>query len=64
MPDTKSGRERKGLNKRHQLETKIVSRDASMDEESEPPTPNSVDSEFLADPDDVPDDGNLLADDD
>lgn len=63
MPDTKSGRERKGLNKRHQLETELVARDASMDDEEEPPAPASVDSEFLANPEDAGE-RELLADDD
>lgn len=64
MPDTKSGRERKGLNKRHQLETELVSREVSMGEESEPPTSGPVDSEFLVDPDELPDDGDRPAGDD
>lgn len=60
MPDTKSGRERKGRNKRRQLEAELATREVSLDEEAEPPTPEEPDSEFLA----PPEEGNVAADDD
>lgn len=51
MPDTKSGRERKGRNKRRQLETRLVSRDAETRSESgELPEPDAADAEYLVDP--------------
>lgn len=52
MPDTKSGREKKGLNKRTQLEARLVERDESSlyEADAEPPEPGQVDSEFLTDP--------------
>jgi hypothetical protein len=64
MPDTKSGRERKGRNKRRQLEDELASREVSLDEEEEPPASDEGDSEFLADPSEVADEGDLAADDD
>ena len=51
MPDTKAGRERKGRNKRAQLESVLNSREQELlDEPAEPPEPEGVDSEFLTDP--------------
>lgn len=51
MPDTKTGRERKGRNKRAQLESKLNARELELlGERSEPPEPDRVDSEFLTDP--------------
>lgn len=52
MPDTKSSREKKGLNKKAQLEARLVERDESSlyEESEEPPEPGQVDSDFLADP--------------
>lgn len=64
MPDTKSGRERKGRNKRRQLETELASRELSMDGEDEPPTVDVDDAEFLADPDELPNEGARPAGDD
>ncbi|MFW5939917.1 MAG: hypothetical protein ACOCSD_05180 [Halolamina sp.] len=51
MPDTKSGRERKGRNKRRQLEFRLASRDAETDfDDAELPEPDAADAEYL-DPD-------------
>ena len=51
MPDTKAGRERKGRNKRAQLESKLNTRERELlGEHDEPPEPERVDSEFLTDP--------------
>ena len=50
MPDTKSGRERKGRNKRRQLETRLASRDADTELDDELPEPDAADAEYL-DPD-------------
>ena len=51
MPDTKSGRERKGRNKRRQLESRLASRDAETRFESaELPEPDAADAEYLVDP--------------
>jgi hypothetical protein len=57
MPDTKTGRERKGLGKRAQLEHRIARRDARArvaDEEApfaEPPRPADVETGEEAPPD-------------
>lgn len=52
MPDTKAGRERKGRNKRRQLENRLASRDAETEFEAEEfPEPDAADAEFLVDPD-------------
>lgn len=64
MPDTKSGRERKGRNKRRQLEDELATREVSLDEEEEPPSQEGAESEFLADPEELPDEGDAVADDD
>ncbi|MFB6221454.1 MAG: hypothetical protein ABEH90_08450 [Halolamina sp.] len=52
MPDTKSGRERKGRNKRRQLESRLASRDAETigetDEVPEVKPTDAADAEFLA----------------
>ena len=51
MPDTKAGRERKGRNKLAQLESRLNNRERELlGEQSEPPEPDRVDSEFLTDP--------------
>jgi hypothetical protein len=51
MPDTKSGRERKGRNKRRQLESRLASRDAETDLDGEElPEPDAADAEYLVDP--------------
>jgi hypothetical protein len=51
MPDTKAGRERKGRNKLAQLESRLNARELELrGEHTEPPEPDRVDSEFLADP--------------
>lgn len=55
MPDTKSGRERKGRNKRRQLESRLYRRDLEAREgDHEAPTfddlADEVDSEFLTEP--------------
>jgi hypothetical protein len=57
MPDTKSGREKKGLNKEAQLEAELNRREIRAEGQEEPPRPteDEVDSEFLADPSDVDD---------
>jgi hypothetical protein len=51
MPDTKSGRERKGRNKRRQLESRLASRDAETigetDEVPEVKPIDAADAEFL-----------------
>jgi len=50
MPDTKSGRERKGRNKRAQLESKLNTRELELlGQDHEPPEPEGVDSEYLTD---------------
>jgi hypothetical protein len=55
MPDTKSGRERKGLDKEAQLEQHLTEREleALERDEEEPPRHESVDSELLAEPGEV-----------
>jgi len=51
MPDTKAGRERKGRNKRAQLESKLNERERELlGQDQEPPAPERVDSEYLTDP--------------
>lgn len=57
MPDTKSGREKKGLNKEAQLEDELTRREIRAEGQEEPPQPSDdeVDSEFLADPSEVDD---------
>ncbi|MFB6127735.1 MAG: hypothetical protein ABEJ79_10650 [Halolamina sp.] len=53
MPDTKSGRERKGRNKRQQLESRLYRREVeTLDEETELPDFDAADpdSELLASP--------------
>ena len=50
MPDTKSGRERKGRNKRRQLENRLTRREVdTLDEDDELPSFNGASGEFLAD---------------
>jgi len=54
MPDTKAGRERKGRNKRAQLESELNNRERELlDEPATPPEPEGVDSEFLTDPNEL-----------
>lgn len=58
MPDTKSGREKKGLNKEAQLEAELTQRELRAEGEEEPPEVEAdavADSEFLADPADIDD---------
>ncbi|WP_049893671.1 hypothetical protein [Halogranum rubrum] len=51
MPDTKSGREKKGLNKEAQLEAELTRRELGAETQEEPPRFGAdVDSEFLTDP--------------
>ncbi|EMA70124.1 hypothetical protein C461_01547 [Halorubrum aidingense JCM 13560] len=47
MPDTKSGRERKGRNKRQQLESHLNRRELAAAEEPPEPTLDELDSEYL-----------------
>ena len=51
MPDTKSGRERKGSGKRRQLESHLNRRELEADDEPPEPARTEIDSEFLTDPD-------------
>lgn len=48
MPDTKSGREENGKDKRRQLEHRLAKQELTAPEE--PPEPDNVDREYLADP--------------
>lgn len=52
MPDTKSGRERKGRGKRQQLESHLTRRELEAADEPPAPTLDAVESEYLAAPDD------------
>lgn len=55
MPDTKSGREKKGLNKLNQLDERLNERELrTLDRDDEPPRWEGIDGEFIAD--DTPDD--------
>jgi len=50
MPDTKSGRERKGRNKRRQVESELASRDVETIGDNEAPrviADDAADAEFL-----------------
>ena len=50
MPDTKSGRERKGRNKRRQLESELASRDLETVGDDEAPrieADDAADADFL-----------------
>ena len=50
MPDTKSGREKKGLNKLNQLDERLNERELrTLDRDDEPPRWADVDGEFIAD---------------
>jgi hypothetical protein len=50
MPDTKTGREKKGLNKQHQLSERLTERELrALDRDDEPPRWTDADGEFLAD---------------
>ena len=53
MPDTKSGRERKGRNKRRQLESRLNRRELDAPEEPPEPSLDEIDSEYLADVDEL-----------
>ena len=53
MPDTKSGRERKGRNKRRQLESRLNKRELEAADEPPEPALNEVDSEYLVDLDEL-----------
>ena len=48
MPDTKSGRERKGRNKRRQLENHLARRELDADDEPPEPVVDAADAEYLA----------------
>jgi len=48
MPDTKAGRERKGKNKRRQLESRLNRRELDADDEPPEPVVDAVDAEYLA----------------
>lgn len=51
MPDTKSGREKKGLNKEAQLEVELTRRELGAETQEEPPRfGEDVDSEYLTEP--------------
>ena len=50
MPDTKSGRERKGRNKRRQLESHLNRRELEATAEPPEPSLDDVDGEFLTEP--------------
>ncbi|GAB6879114.1 hypothetical protein JCM17823_13880 [Halorubrum gandharaense] len=50
MPDTKSGRERKGRNKRRQLESHLNERELEATDEPPEPSLDEVESEYLVDP--------------
>jgi len=50
MPDTKSGRERKGRNKRRQLESRLNERELQAADEPPEPSMDEIDSEYLAHP--------------
>ena len=52
MPDTKSGREKKGKNKRAQLTERLAKRDREMvdgETDEEPPVFDDEDADLLAD---------------
>ncbi|MWV66014.1 hypothetical protein GRS48_14470 [Halorubrum sp. JWXQ-INN 858] len=53
MPDTKSGRERKGRNKRRQLESRLNERELEAADEPPEPTLDAEDSEYLPEPDEL-----------
>ncbi|AUX07771.1 hypothetical protein AArcSl_0113 [Halalkaliarchaeum desulfuricum] len=53
MPDTKTGRERTGRNKRRQLERHLAERELRADEEPPAMRPEEIDSEYLVDPSDL-----------
>jgi hypothetical protein len=57
MPDTKSGREKKGKDKRRQLENRLAKRELTA--EDEPPEPEGIDGDLLAE--DVDADADLDA---
>ncbi|WP_418281475.1 hypothetical protein [Halorubrum sp. DTA98] len=53
MPDTKSGRERKGRNKRRQLESRLNERELEAADEPPEPSTDDVDTEYLVDLDEL-----------
>jgi len=53
MPDTKSGREQKGRNKRRQLESHLNRRELDAADEPPEPTIDEVDSEYLTETDEL-----------
>ena len=54
MPDTKSGREKKGLNKLNQLYERLNERELrTLDRDDEPPRWDGIDGEFIAE--EIPD---------
>ncbi|WP_199174752.1 hypothetical protein [Halegenticoccus soli] len=56
MPDTKSGREKKGLNKQAQLEARLARREIrALDGEEEPPRFDEIDEELLTEPPELDD---------
>ena len=57
MPDTKSGREKKGKDKRRQLENRLAKRELTA--EDEPPEPEGIDGDLLVE--DVDADADLDA---
>lgn len=50
MPDTKSGREKKGRNKRAQLEEELTQKEVGSVDEQEPPRFENIDDDLLAEP--------------
>jgi hypothetical protein len=55
MPDTKSGREKKGLNKLNQLDQRLAERELrTLDRDDEPSRWGDIDGDFVAD--ELPDD--------
>lgn len=51
MPDTKSGREENGKNKRRQLDYRLAKQELTA--RDEPPEPDNVDGEYLVDPNEL-----------
>ncbi|WP_164974729.1 hypothetical protein [Halegenticoccus tardaugens] len=56
MPDTKTGREKKGRNKQAQLEARLARRDVrALNGNEEPPRLDEFDEELLVEPDELDD---------
>lgn len=53
MPDTKTGRERQGRNKRRQLERRLAQQELKADDEPPELDTGEIDSEYLVDPDEL-----------